>query len=148
MFLLILCFPSHFWYNKPSYLAPDFLATILILKHKLVPFSEPRLSYNVSFPGGASDKEPALPMQVDWRDVGSISGSGRSSGGGHGNPPQYSCLENPVISSKSLNSVHVFSVPLTHWSKFPRFFKGSSYLWVITLNSNAIWNIWHFRKMA
>ena len=28
-------------------------------------------------------------------DVGSISGSGRSPGGGHGNPLQYSCLENP-----------------------------------------------------
>ena len=29
----------------------------------------------------------------DIRDVGSIPGSGRSPGGGHGNPPQYSCLE-------------------------------------------------------
>ena len=27
-------------------------------------------------------------------DTGSIPGSGRSSGGGHGNPLQYSCLEN------------------------------------------------------
>ena len=30
------------------------------------------------------------------RDMGSIPGSGRSSGGGHGNPLQYSCLENPM----------------------------------------------------
>ena len=29
-------------------------------------------------------------------DVGSIPGSGRSPGGGNGNPLQYSCLENPV----------------------------------------------------
>ena len=29
-------------------------------------------------------------------DVGSIPGSGRSSGGGHGNPLLYSCLENPM----------------------------------------------------
>ena len=28
-------------------------------------------------------------------DAGSIPGSGRSPGGGHGNPLQYSCLENP-----------------------------------------------------
>ena len=28
-------------------------------------------------------------------DMGSIPGSGRSPGGGHGNPLQYSCLENP-----------------------------------------------------
>ena len=29
----------------------------------------------------------------DKGDVGSIPGSGRSPGGGHGNPLQYSCLE-------------------------------------------------------
>ena len=28
-------------------------------------------------------------------DTGSIPGLGRSPGGGHGNPLQYSCLENP-----------------------------------------------------
>ena len=33
---------------------------------------------------------------VDVRDVGSIPGSERSPGGGHGNPLQYSCLENPT----------------------------------------------------
>ena len=32
----------------------------------------------------------------DLRDTGLIPGSGRSSGGGHGNPLQYSCLENPI----------------------------------------------------
>ena len=32
----------------------------------------------------------------DVRDVGSIPGSGRSPGGGHGNPLQYSCLENAM----------------------------------------------------
>ena len=31
----------------------------------------------------------------DVRDMGSIPGSGRSSGGRHGSPLQYSCLENP-----------------------------------------------------
>ena len=30
------------------------------------------------------------------RDVGLVPGSGRSSGGGHGKPVQYSCLENPM----------------------------------------------------
>ena len=29
------------------------------------------------------------------RDTGSVSGSGRSPGGGNGNPLQYSCLANP-----------------------------------------------------
>ena len=32
----------------------------------------------------------------DIRDVGLIPGLGISPGGEHGNPPQYSCLENPM----------------------------------------------------
>ena len=32
----------------------------------------------------------------DVRDMGLIPGSGRSSGGGNGNPLQYSCLENSM----------------------------------------------------
>ena len=32
----------------------------------------------------------------DVRDEGSIPGSGRFPGGGHGNPLQYSCLENSM----------------------------------------------------
>ena len=32
----------------------------------------------------------------DSRDVGSIPGLGRSSGGGNSNPLQYSCLENSM----------------------------------------------------
>ena len=45
--------------------------------------------------GGPSDKEPACQCRR-VRDAGSILGSGRSPGGGHGNPPQYSCLKNPM----------------------------------------------------
>ena len=38
-----------------------------------------------------------LPANAgDIRDAGSILESGRSPGGGHGNPLQYSCLENPM----------------------------------------------------
>ena len=37
---------------------------------------------------------PANPGDV--RDVDSIPELGRSPGGGHGNPLQYSCLENPT----------------------------------------------------
>ena len=39
-------------------------------------------------------KPPA--NERDLRDVGSIPGLGRSPGGGHGNPLQFSCLENPM----------------------------------------------------
>ena len=38
-----------------------------------------------------------LPVSAgDIRDTDSIPGSGRSPGGRHGNPLQYSCLENPM----------------------------------------------------
>ena len=56
----------------------------------------------MGFPGGASGREPACHAGEvrtyvgDVRDAGSFSGSRRSSGGGHGNPLQYSCLENPM----------------------------------------------------
>ena len=36
------------------------------------------------------------PPVGDTRDSGSVPGSGRSLGGGHGNPFQDSCLENPM----------------------------------------------------
>ena len=46
---------------------------------------------NKGFPGGSAVKESTC----NAGDAGSIPGSERSPGGGHGNPPQYSCLENP-----------------------------------------------------
>ena len=42
----------------------------------------------------------------DRRDVGSIPGLERSSGGGNGNPPQYSCLENPTDRGAWRATVH------------------------------------------
>ena len=44
------------------------------------------------FPGALVAKN--LPASA--RDAASIPGSGRSPGGGNGNPLQYSCLENPM----------------------------------------------------
>ena len=42
----------------------------------------------------------------DIRDMGSIPGLGRSPGGGHGNPLQYSCLENPTDRGAWWATVH------------------------------------------
>ena len=42
----------------------------------------------------------------DTRDVGSVSGSGRSPGGGHGDSLQYSCLENPMVRGAWWATVH------------------------------------------
>ena len=41
--------------------------------------------------------------------LGSILGLGRSPGGGHGIPLQYSCLENPVDRGAWRAAVHVFA---------------------------------------
>ena len=43
----------------------------------------------------------------DTKDKGSVSGSGRSSGGGNGNPLQYSCLENFMDRGSWQATVHV-----------------------------------------
>ena len=42
----------------------------------------------------------------DMRDVGLIPGLGRSPGGGHGNPVQYSCLKNPKDNGDWWATVH------------------------------------------
>ena len=48
-----------------------------------------------------------LPANVgDIRDMDLIPGSGRSPGGGHGNPFQYSCLENPMDRGASWPTVY------------------------------------------
>ena len=44
----------------------------------------------MGFPSGSEGKE----FTCNVGDLGSISGLGRSAGGEHGNPLQYSCLEN------------------------------------------------------
>ena len=49
------------------------------------------LLYHLLTTGGLDGKEFAC----NAGDLGSIPGLGKSSGGGHGNPLQYSCLENP-----------------------------------------------------
>ena len=54
----------------------------------------------------------------DMRDVGLIPGSGRSSGGGHGNPLQYSCLENPMVRATWWATVHVVAKSQTWLSDF------------------------------
>ena len=48
--------------------------------------------HNLGFPGGSDGKESACNLG----DLGSIPGLGRSPGGGHSNPLQCSCLENPM----------------------------------------------------
>ena len=50
------------------------------------------LSFTYGLPGGSGGEESAC----NSGDSHSIPGSGRSPGEGHGNPFQYSCMENPM----------------------------------------------------
>ena len=50
-----------------------------------------KTSAEKGFTGGSDGKESAYNV----RDPGLIPGLGRSPGEGHGNPLQYSCVENP-----------------------------------------------------
>ena len=52
-------------------------------------------SVSMELPQWLRGKESAWNVG-DTEDVGLIPGSGRSPGGGHGSPFQYSCLENPM----------------------------------------------------
>ena len=54
-----------------------------------------------------ADSQVVLVVNAgDVRDVGSIPGLGKSPGGGHGNPLEYSCLENPIDRGAWRATVH------------------------------------------
>ena len=62
------------------------------------------------FPGGSVVKN-LLAKAGGAGDTGSIPGSGRFPGGGHGNPLQYSCLENPTDRGAQRAGVHGVAEP-------------------------------------
>ena len=57
------------------------------------------------FPAGSAIKNPPA-IQWNAGDVGLIPASGRSPGEGYGNPPQYSCLGNPMVRGAWMTTVH------------------------------------------
>ena len=67
-------------------------------------------AFLISYIFGASQVAPGVKnlsaSEGDLRGVGSIPGSGRSPGGGNGNPLQCSCLENPVDRGAWRATVH------------------------------------------
>ena len=56
----------------------------------------------------------------DVRDAGSVPGSGRSPGGGHGNPLQSSCLENPMVRAAWRATVHRVAKSWTQLKRLSR----------------------------
>ena len=76
--------------------------------------------HNLGFLGGARGKESACQCRGDVRDIGLIPGLGRSPGGGHGNPLQYSSLENAMDRGAWLATVHGGAKSRTRLSDFTR----------------------------
>ena len=66
----------------------------------------------LGFLGGSDGKESAC----NAGDLGSIPGLGLSCGGGHGNPPQYSWLENSHGQRSLWATVHGVAKSQTHLS--------------------------------
>ena len=65
------------------------------------------------FPSGSVGKESTCNAG-DAGDTSSIPGSGRSPGGGHGNPLQYSCLKNPMDRGALWPTLHIGSQRVGH----------------------------------
>ena len=97
----LCCCPVHFKFTFPVLrcekvtftFEPHWSKTVQQVCH--CNFFFKNYSYLRDFPGSTSGKEPTCQCRR-LKDVGLIPGPGRSSGGGHGNPLQYSCLENPM----------------------------------------------------
>ena len=92
-FLLVFCDSKFFWLSCCLW----------------VFFPPPKsqlLSSLMDFPGGASGKEPACQCRLAITDMSSIPRSGRSPRGGHSNPLQYSCLENPMDRGARQTAAH------------------------------------------
>ena len=85
--------------------------------------NEIELPYNFKASQVALVVKNLLANARDLRDVGSISGSGRSPGGGHGNPLQCSCLENPV--GRGVTTVHGITKSQTQTERLSKQHKAS-----------------------
>ena len=79
----------------------------------------------LGFPGGSEVKASACHAG----DLGSIPGLGRSPGEGNGNPPQYSCLENPMDGGAWWATVHGVAKSRTRLSDFTFTFTHVIEIW-------------------
>ena len=71
-------------------------ATVHEMAKSQTPLSDLHFHFTLMTYQAARAVKPLLANAGDARDSGSIPGSERSTGGGHGNPLQYSCWEDPT----------------------------------------------------
>ena len=91
--------------SSPSCLLPSFLPQMLIrillrARHSVLCYDQV-----LGLPQWLSIEESACNAG-DAREMDSVPGPGRSTRGGHGNPLQYSCLENPTDRGAWWTAVH------------------------------------------
>ena len=86
----------------------------------------------------------------DLRDTGSIPGSGRSPGRGHGNPLQYSCLENPTDRGAWQAKVHRVTQQWSQlkWLSTHMIFPGDMYSWELDHKEGWVLKSWWFRTVV
>ena len=102
--ICVMSAPPRLLVPEPQVIMPVIRAVVLTLQIRIFP---PQEHLAVSrhfwgFPSGSDGKEYAC----NAGDLGLIPGLGRSPGGGHGNPLQYSCLENPTDRGPWWATVH------------------------------------------
>ena len=99
------------------------------------------------FPHGSVVKNPP-DHAGDAGDAGSIPGSGRSPGGGNGNPLQFSCLENPMDRGAWRAKVHEVTksqTQLSDWAPMKSYSNTGTHcdIWVyqwLTIRNH--WLLW------
>ena len=87
----MLYLPNIHFIFKSEHLFCSKLSTFVVKESSVIIL--PVLTFE-GFPCGSVVKNP--PAMQEMQETVSIPGSGRPPGGGHGNPLQYSCLENPM----------------------------------------------------
>ena len=80
-----------------------------------IPFIKSQVNIKMCLPSG-SDGTTVVVSTYNARDLGSIPGSGRSPGEGHGHSFQYSCLENSMDRGAWQAIVHQVTKSQTHLS--------------------------------
>ena len=83
----------------------------------------------MDFPGALVEKNPPTNAGT-VRDLGLISGLGRSPGGGHGNPLQNSCLENLIATGHRVAELDTTEIPW-HYAQMMKDTSGRRWLYCL-----------------
>ena len=126
-------------FSKHSWVLPsNFMTKYRNSVSCLVPWHSNLLSNIISVVALVVKNPPA--NVGDIRDADSVPGLGRSSGGGHGNPLQYSCLENSMDREPgSLQSVGLQSQTWLKWFSRHRIFKKDGQKAGRVPSANMLW---------